>query len=842
MLVAPHQFNSSDFSAFQNMLTPWGAVLLALGLAVIAHAVYGFGGWLHLAVYGSGALILILQSYTYYTSRSWIWLINSSIMALALLLCALAANASPSTKEPKPVALDAFALLAGLAALLTGLLYLIVPDALREERFNLIRPLAPAAGLLLLSGGAALLGVQVLPRDHPNRSAVNGFVGVIFLAYVLIVHFPVRFWPGFIFYTLMAAVLLFSLILRSTPLFSPSSLRMRLALLLSATMAVPLIITVSIISGQEEASVKAEVLNRQQSEAATLAQSVAEYISLHRAMLETLASSSSLLTLSPEDLSAQLDKVSAGYPDISALAVYDREGRLVARSDGGPDLTISGSPVFEQARLTGSPSREILVSPSLGKPIFSFGTPVNDSEGVFQGVLVLFMNSSRVARFLSGRNPGGGSLTYLVNENGRVIAHPYTNLVSEFADLSEKAPVSRLLKGEVTAGQVDYFDNSTRMLAGYAVVPQLGWGVVVEQVAPAALETVYQGRETAFGILLLFVLLTSGAGILAATWIVNPILTLQQAAAQMGAGQNHIPLPRTKILEIQSLAEMFGEMRRRLDERTEERERAQAALRQANEVLEVRVLERTADLQIANRELQDFAYIASHDLQEPLRKIRAFSSRLADKLSGSLDEESSDYLRRMEKAATRMQDMIEALLAYSRVTTRAQPLQPVNLEDVAREVIADLELRIEQTGGQVQLSPLPIIRADRLQMHQLLQNLISNALKYHRPESPPQVKVYSRAVVEPVSGEPKVEICVEDNGIGFDEKYLDRIFQPFQRLISRSEYEGSGIGLAICRKIAERHNGSITAASSPGQGSIFITTLPLQSSQKENKEKETRTG
>lgn len=240
------------------------------------------------------------------------------------------------------------------------------------------------------------------------------------------------------------------------------------------------------------------------------------------------------------------------------------------------------------------------------------------------------------------------------------------------------------------------------------------------------------------------------------------------------------------------------------------------------------------ELTRSNQELQEFASIASHDLQEPLRKISAFSYQLKTKFSEVLPAQGRDYLERMENAGQRMQTLIDDLLILSRVTTKAQPFVRVNLNQVTQEVLSDLEVRIQQTGARVEVSNLPTIDADPLQMRQLLQNLIGNALKFHRQEEPRLVKIYSQHPHDgddPAKNSSAVECCqiiVEDNGIGFEQKYLERIFNAFQRLHGRSAYEGTGIGLAICRKIAERHGGSITATSTLGQGAKFIVTLPLE--------------
>jgi signal transduction histidine kinase len=255
-----------------------------------------------------------------------------------------------------------------------------------------------------------------------------------------------------------------------------------------------------------------------------------------------------------------------------------------------------------------------------------------------------------------------------------------------------------------------------------------------------------------------------------------------------------------------------------------ERKRAQATLRTYAERLER-----------SNRELEEFAYVASHDLQEPLRKVHAFGDRLQARYGQVLGEQGSDYLERMQKAADRMQALIDSLLTYSRVTTRAQPFVVVDLAQVTREVLSDLEVRIEQVGGCVEVGDLPTIDADPTQMRQLLQNLIGNALKFHRPDEPPVVKVFAKLLDsrqqdmgDDCMGDGMCQVIVHDNGIGFDEKYLDRIFQVFQRLHGRGEYEGTGIGLATCRKIVNRHRGSITARSAPGVGAMFIVTLPTE--------------
>lgn len=244
---------------------------------------------------------------------------------------------------------------------------------------------------------------------------------------------------------------------------------------------------------------------------------------------------------------------------------------------------------------------------------------------------------------------------------------------------------------------------------------------------------------------------------------------------------------------------------------------------------------KAAELARSNAELEQFAYVASHDLQEPLRKIQAFGDRLKARCDAVNLTDGRDYLERMQNAAARMQTLINDLLTFSRVISASQPFVPVDLNAVIKDVLGDLEVRIEQTRAIVEVGPLPEVQADPLQMRQLFQNLIGNALKFQTPGTPPIIKITGRVMKDPLALDLKAlgeaglcEITIQDNGIGFDEKYLDRIFAVFQRLHGRNEYEGTGVGLAVCRRITDRHGGTITARSRPGQGATFVVQLPVR--------------
>lgn len=308
--------------------------------------------------------------------------------------------------------------------------------------------------------------------------------------------------------------------------------------------------------------------------------------------------------------------------------------------------------------------------------------------------------------------------------------------------------------------------------------------------------------------------------------IIGSLTALEEGAQRVAEGDLDGRIDVRTEDELGSLARQFnvmteklGESMRRLENEVEQRRRIEGELKLYSRMLEQ-----------SNRELQDFASVASHDLQEPLRKIQVFGDKLRARVGPNLDEDADDYLDRMQKAAVRMQKLIEALLGYARVSKEAQSFDEVDLGLMVREVSADLEAALEESGGRLEVGPLPRIRANESQMRQLFQNLIGNALKYHGAD-PPVVRIREEGCASPdapvrTCSVPVCRVFVEDNGIGFDERHVDRIFAPFQRLHGKDRYPGTGMGLAICRKIVERHGGSLTATSTPGQGATFIVTLP----------------
>ncbi len=269
---------------------------------------------------------------------------------------------------------------------------------------------------------------------------------------------------------------------------------------------------------------------------------------------------------------------------------------------------------------------------------------------------------------------------------------------------------------------------------------------------------------------------------------------------------------------------------------------SEARLRTLSAELDLQVQERTAqlqasilDLQRSNENLQQFAYVASHDLQEPLRKIQSFGDLLSSQYGPQLGD-GIGHVQRMQKSASRMSILIRDLLTFSRISTQQETDQLVPLDEVLATVMGDLDLLVQETGAVIRIDPLPTVRGERSQLSQLFQNLVSNAMKFQRADATPVLRVTSsvvdvREVPAPARPARLVarynRIDIIDNGIGFDEKYLGRIFQVFQRLHGRTNYPGTGIGLAICEKVVTNHGGSITASSQEGKGATFTVYLPV---------------
>lgn len=325
------------------------------------------------------------------------------------------------------------------------------------------------------------------------------------------------------------------------------------------------------------------------------------------------------------------------------------------------------------------------------------------------------------------------------------------------------------------------------------------------------------------------------------TFYVEPEDTIGRVLFTLGDGQWDIPTLRDLLLnrlpleaplydfDVDHVFPVIGRKIMRLNARlvAQSPEMARIILLSIEDVtdrrlMDIRLANQRRELQRSNEALEEFASVASHDLQEPLRKIVSFGERLSTAVGDSLASDARMYLDRMLSSAERMHVLINGLLAYSQITNRAPTFRTEDLRRIATEVVADLETSITESGASVRVHSLPVIEADALQMRQLLQNLISNSIKYRRPAIPCTVDIQTS-----YADNHTCTIAVTDNGIGFNPQYATKIFKMFERLHGRGKYGGSGIGLAICRKIVHRHGGTIVATGTTGEGATFMITLPV---------------
>ncbi len=418
-----------------------------------------------------------------------------------------------------------------------------------------------------------------------------------------------------------------------------------------------------------------------------------------------------------------------------------------------------------------------------------------------EGVLLLEVSLDTLLRWAQEIDVGIDGFLYFVDRKGHVAGHPQYPSQAEIIDFSALPEVQKVLRGESGVGTFRSPVSSEKHVVAYEPVSGYGWGVIVGQPVSAA----FAVRNHFMKRLL---------------WIYAVIFVL-------GCGLTLFMLYAIRIRRETeaALKKAHDELEVKVDERTHE-------LACSNDILrhEIKRRQNAEDslhdavdkLKESNQELEQFAFVASHDLQEPLRKISAFGD-LLDKVQG-LDTEGRDYVQRMRSAALRMSDLIKSLLELSRVTSQAKPFEPIDLKSVIQNVLSDLDMLIAESKASVKiLGDWPVLKADPIQIRQLFSNLISNAIKFHKKDAAPKVVITCRIADQERSK--SVSIDFTDEGVGFDMRFKDEIFHPFRRLHRREEYDGSGMGLAICYKIAARHGAKISVKSEPDKGSTFTVTF-----------------
>jgi len=458
--------------------------------------------------------------------------------------------------------------------------------------------------------------------------------------------------------------------------------------------------------------------------------------------------------------------------------------------------------------------------------------PVRDKTGKLRGVVFADLHLRWLNDLAADANlPKGSTVTVIDHQNRILIRYPPGPRT--FRDLSPPPPRPKSTFSQTAMPlQRDWTFNAEGLDGVWRLYAISALGGRLE--AKPAIVTVGVPLSTAHAAAnqtlvrnLLFLSAAAGLALLAAwyggdVFFLSQVRALVRATDRLREGDLKV---RTGLAhgegELLQLARAFDEMAGALERRVLERQRAEVELKALNEDLERRVVARTTELKRSNEELEQFAYVASHDLQEPLRMVTNYLQLLRQRYQGKLDNNADEFMAFALDGAERMQALIIGLLAYSRVGTQGKPFEPVPAEQVMHRALANLKLAIEESGTIVTHDPLPVVQGDPVQLTQLFQNLIGNAIKFRGPQPPVvQIRVERKG--------PEWQFAIRDNGIGIAPKDFGRIFILFQRLHSREKYPGTGIGLSFCKKIVEGHGGRIWVESQLGQGTTFYFTLPLK--------------
>ena len=535
-------------------------------------------------------------------------------------------------------------------------------------------------------------------------------------------------------------------------------------------------------------------------------------------------------------LAASLKEVKQVYGAYTRLAVADAEtAKVIISTDGeGLGTSVAGRPFFSGALRSGDHYvNDIAMHPRGGHPELQISHVFRRRDNHLAAVLVVSVNANGIIKPMLHTGTALGSLgeALLVNQEQQ----PLTSLKRRRADGSEILPLKSQVmakpahlaaKGEEGIIEAEDYQGR-RVLAAYRhirVTSEVGWGLVVKRDRAELIAPIWRRitRNALAG--LAAILLMMAVIMILARSLVRPLMELSAAARQVEAGDLTARAPAISTDEVGALAATFNSMVQQIQLRHEQEKAANVQLRQeigVRQEAEQQLAQAMVELKRSNEDLQQFAHVASHDLQEPLRMVASFTQLLAQRYEGKLDADADKYIGFAVDGAQRMQQLIRDLLAYSRVDARHKPAEDVDLKRLLLRVQRDLRETLVETGADIEHGELPTVRGDPTQLQLLLQNLISNALKFHGDAAP-------RIKIKVQQGPGHLTISIQDNGIGIEVEHADRIFTIFQRLHSHSEYPGTGIGLAICKKIAERHGGRIWFESEPPHGSTFHFTIPMR--------------
>jgi signal transduction histidine kinase len=569
--------------------------------------------------------------------------------------------------------------------------------------------------------------------------------------------------------------------------------------------ALPLFLVQSVIYWEWFLTQQADELNANRE----IARSVATaFLAFVRDVSRQNAAVNAAIKVSEPNFAAQarrlLETNRIEYPSIDAWYLVDLEGRIVAAAR--TDLLGRRSRVALDALHTMTEGRpavvtDLIAQGTFGNRVFAIARRLEDANQRPAGAVVAEIDPLKLGEVaLTFQRVEAGRYALFDRKGVRVFSSANPKLVGLAARQEDHLLDLALRERHDTEGVAKLPPDDRRSLAARVYVPELGWVVGASRPIDVAMADEWRGLGWIALTNLLIVALSGLGAVLIGRRIVRHLARLEEHARALGQGNLQHRLAAGGLRELAELDTRFNQMAESLQQRAQEVDRAMA------------------DLARSNRELEQFAYVASHDLQEPLRVITGYLQLIERRCRGALDEEAEQFIGYVVEAVYRMQQLIADLLEYSRVGMRGRPFQTVAMERLFGEAVAALGQSIAENKAVIQRDALPEVVGDPTQLRQLLQNLIANAIKFHGA-CPPEIHVSARTEAD------HWVFAVRDNGIGIEPQYWDKIFVIFQRLHSRQQYSGTGIGLAICKRIAERHGGRIWVDSVPGVGSTFFFSL-----------------
>jgi len=625
--VAPHQFVGPSYALVRTSLGAWGGLCLIGAAALYAVALLAPRRPLVWAAHIVAAIPLLLLGLSAALAGGWTGLTIYSVLGIGTALAPYFSREETQSLARR----DLFAVLVALGAMLNGAIMLIAPSQYSSAIFDPVRPYLTAYGLAFFLGGVGVVWTQL----RTGSSSFMHWTSHLMLALGLVafgppVSLPNRAFTSIAFYNGFGVLIALLPWLRPRlRRADPRSLRTMLALAFGLAVSAPLVVTVALVTDQVDRAARAETLSRQEVLAEALARGVADYVGLHQAAVAVLAAQPGLIDLGPSAQRNLLLVFNATYADAFAFSLYDRAGSVLAYTDERLPLA-ERSPLFEEVQRTQRSVLRVVAPPTDrnpgAEPVFAIGEPVRDGNGRMVGMAAVILESGRLASVLGRASVGPGSQVLLVDAEGRLITDGDPRRIPPGTDLSASVAGARLRSGEAT-GALTYGPANVERLAGFARVPDLGWGVVVELPAATALAGPRNGRDLAFAVLIAMIAVAVIGGALAAGLLAAPLRELSRAVDALAMGGASAPIPRSRVTELSSLSGAFGNLRDRLAARTDERERAQRRLRfladassQLAGSLEYRVtLEQVARLAVPT--IADWCFVDVLDEDGQIRRV-----------------------------------------------------------------------------------------------------------------------------------------------------------------------------------------------------------------------------